>query len=68
VEFRSRLKLTGKKINGILSMPCDENSVSAFLVENSGKYTNREAETIYKLNQEASNNRKLEIQISSHKQ
>jgi len=68
VEFRTRLKLTGKKVQGILSMPCDENSLAEFLDENKGNYTKRESDTIYKLNLESSNNNKLEIQISSNTQ
>ncbi|MEP7136095.1 MAG: hypothetical protein ABI904_14285 [Chloroflexota bacterium] len=66
VEFRTRLKLTGKKVLGILSMPCDEETMTKFLNGNKGNYSKREAETILKLNLEASNNNKLEIQISSN--
>jgi hypothetical protein len=68
VNFRSCLKLTGKKVSGSLSMPCDENSVIQFLSKNKGSYSKREAETIYKLHQESGSNQKLEIQISSNKQ
>lgn len=68
VEFRTRLKLTGKKVKGILSMPCDEKVVIEFLDLNKGNYSKRETETIFKLNLEASNNNKLEIQISSNVQ
>ena len=49
-------------------MPCDEQSVTEFLSVNKGNYSKREAETIFKLNLEASNNNKLEIQISSNVQ
>lgn len=68
VNFRSRLKLTGKKVSGALFMPCDENLLVQFLSKNKGSYSKREAETIYKLNLESSNNQKLEIQISPNKQ
>lgn len=64
VNFRSRLKLTGKRVVGILSMPCDESLLVQFLDQNKGRYSKKEAETLRKLNQEASNNQKLEIQIS----
>jgi hypothetical protein len=66
VNFRSRLKLTGKKVSGSLSMPCDENSMIQFLSMNEGAFSKREAETMYKLQQESENNQKLEIQISSN--
>jgi hypothetical protein len=68
VNFRSRLKLTGKKVSGSLTMPCDENSLVQFLSKNRGVYSKREEETLRKLNQESSNNQKLEIQISLNKQ
>jgi hypothetical protein len=45
VNFRSRLKLTGKKVSGLLSMPCDENLMIQFLTENKGSYPKREEET-----------------------
>jgi len=66
VNFRSCLKLTGKKITGSLSMPCDENSMIQFLSKNKGSYSKREEETLHKLHQESVNNQKLEIQISSN--
>lgn len=66
VNFRSRLKLTGKKIKGMLSMPCDERVLAQFLEANKGNYSRQETETIRKLNLEALNNNKLEIQISSN--
>jgi hypothetical protein len=68
VNFRSRLKLTGKKVTGSLSMPCDEDSLVQFLSKNQGVYSRREEKTLRKLNQESSNNQKLEIQISLNKQ
>jgi len=68
MEFRTRLKLTGKRVTGTLIMPCDENALAEFLDINKGNYSKREAETIYKLNLESSNNQKLEIQISSNVQ
>ncbi len=64
VNFKSRLKLTGKKVKGILLMPCDENVLIDFLEMNKGNYTKREAETLYKLNLESTNNNRLEILIS----
>jgi hypothetical protein len=67
VNFRSCLKLTGKKVSGILSMPCDKSLIIQFLEKNKGNYSKREEETLHKLNQESSNNRKLEILVSSNK-
>jgi len=67
VKFTSRLKLTGKKVAGSLLMPCDEYLMIKFLNQNKDNYTNREKETLLLLNQEASNNQKLEIQISQNK-
>jgi len=67
VNFSSCLKLTGKKVSGILSMPCDESSMIQFLMENKGSYSKREEETLRKLNQESLNNKKLEILVSSNK-
>jgi hypothetical protein len=68
VDFRSRLKLTGEKVSGLISMPCNDDSLLEFLNQNKGKYSRREEDTLLRLNQETSNNRKLEIQISSNKQ
>ncbi len=64
VQFTSCLKLTGKKILGSLTMPCDETSVTQFLSKNYGRYTRKEEDFLRKLNQEASHNKKLLIQIS----
>lgn len=64
VNFESCLKLTGKKIVGSLTMPCDESSIIQFLNKNKGIYTKKEEETLRKLNQEASSNKKLIIQLS----
>lgn len=66
VQFTSCLKLTGKKISGYLTMPCHETTIANFLGKNNGHYTKKEEETLRKLNQEASYNKKLLIQISSN--
>lgn len=66
VQFTSRLKLTGRKISGSLTMPCEEDSMAQFLSKNHGHYTKKEKETMQKLNQEASNNKKLLVQISAN--
>lgn len=67
VEFRSRLKLTGNKVRGVLSMPCDDSVLDRFFEQNRGMCTAREIVITRKMNQEASNNPKLEILISSNK-
>ncbi len=64
VNFESCLKLTGKKVSGSLTMPCDDSSMKQFLNKNKGSYTKKEEETLRKLNQESSVNKKLTIQIS----
>jgi hypothetical protein len=66
VNFRSRLKLTGKEVKGMLSLPCDEHSLTQFLEANRGRCSRQESETIRKLNLETSNNQKLVIQITSN--
>jgi hypothetical protein len=66
VNFESCLKLTGKKVSGSLTMPCDESLIIQFLNNNKGRYTKKEEETLHKLNQEASSNKKLIVQISSN--
>lgn len=66
VEFRTRLKLTGKKVRGFLSMPCGDEILAEFLELNAGVVSKREIETLSKLNLEASNNKNLEIQVSSN--
>lgn len=66
VDFHSRLKLTGKKVQGSLLMPCNEVDLSRFFAENKGNYKNRDIEIIRKLNQEATNNHKLQILVSSN--
>ena len=66
VQFTASLKLTGNKIIGSLKMPCDAASITQFFVKNAGRYTKREEETVQKLNQEASHNKNLSIQISSN--
>jgi len=67
VNFESCLKLTGKKIEGSLTMPSDESSMIQFLNRNNGSYTKAEEEILSRLNQEASSNKKLIIQVSSNK-
>lgn len=66
VNFKSCLKLTGKKIVGSLTMPCDESLITNFLNENKNNYTKKEEQILTKLNQEASSNQKLVIEISSN--
>ncbi|MCQ3936727.1 MAG: hypothetical protein DPW18_06730 [Chloroflexi bacterium] len=66
VRFRSRLKLTGRKVRGALSMPCSEGELSSFFILNKNACTAREIAIIRKMNQEAAHNQKLEILISSN--
>jgi len=66
VNFRTRLKLTGRRVKHMLTMPCDDAALSEFFNTNTGNFSSREAETITKLNLEATHNNKLEIQISSN--
>jgi hypothetical protein len=66
VNFRTRLKLTGKKVKESLSLPCDDVSIRKFLNLNQGNYSSTEADVICKLNLEASNNKRLEILMTSN--
>jgi len=66
IGFKSRLKLTGKKVKGTLLMPCKENEVKEFLEMNAGNYSRRELDIIYKLNLESENNNRLEILIAQN--
>ncbi|RPJ77456.1 MAG: hypothetical protein EHM20_06205 [Alphaproteobacteria bacterium] len=64
VNFKSRLKLTGRKVKGTLLMPCDEVTLAEFLEINKGNCSKREADIIRKLNLESANNNRLEILVS----
>jgi hypothetical protein len=48
-------------------MPCDDDTLAKFISLNKGKCSLREQETLRKLNQESSNNQKLEIQVTANK-
>ena len=65
VNFKTRLKLTGRKVQGALLMPCHNDKLSEFLEMNKGNYSRRQADIIRLLNLEAANNR-LEILISTN--
>ncbi|GAB1471496.1 hypothetical protein MASR2M66_23740 [Chloroflexota bacterium] len=67
VRFRSRLKLTGKMVRGVLSMPCNESELDKFFSLNNDVCSARENVIIRMMYQEAVNNQKLEILISSNK-
>lgn len=56
VKFRSRLKLTGKKVKGMLSMPCSDEKLAGFIDLNQKYCTAREVEIIKRMNQESTNN------------
>ena len=66
VNFKTRLKLTGKRIQGTLLLPCDEKSYNQFLQTNQGYFSRKEVEILRRLNLEASSNNKLEILIASN--
>ncbi len=64
IDFTSRLKLTGKGVRGIISMPCENRDLARFIDENG--FPKRNAATIYKLNEECRYNSKLQIVITSN--
>jgi hypothetical protein len=63
VEFRVRLKLTGKLI-GKLMLPADENTIDAYAKQNQLKPSERAV--ILKLNEEVMANPKLEIELNQN--
>lgn len=61
--FKTRLKLTGKGINGLLNLPCTDNELSDFLAMNLGMFKKRQIDTIGKLRLEVEHNQKVEVEI-----
>ena len=66
MEYKTRLKLTGKKVNGKLEMPCEERTLNDFLEENKNNCSLTEENVIRKLNMETGYNARLYIQITSN--
>jgi hypothetical protein len=61
VEFSTRLKLTGHKVNGTIRFPCKEKDLEKFVLSNS--ITRSQFELLKKLNLEATQNNNLTIEI-----
>lgn len=67
VQFKTRLKLTGVNIQGSLKFPqASETEMKQFIQANEANLTSSAIELLSKLKQEAQNNRKLEIMITSN--
>jgi len=66
VPFITRLKLTGNGIESILKLPCSDDIFESFFKQNSRKITKRQKEILIRLNQEATHNHKLTIEISKN--
>ncbi|MDJ0601570.1 MAG: hypothetical protein QNJ37_22330, partial [Crocosphaera sp.] len=66
IEFKTRLKLTGKNIIGSLILPSDLNEIESFINVNANILNSQDIKTIKKLNSEAKNNDKISIEIKSN--
>jgi hypothetical protein len=64
VEFSTRLKLTGHKVNGSIRFPCNEEDLEKFVLSNS--VSRAQLELMRKLNREAMQNNKLTIEIGGN--
>lgn len=62
-SFKTRLKLTGQGIQGVLRLPCTDEALAAFVVANRGLLKARPLDSIAKLRLEVAHNQKLEIEI-----
>jgi hypothetical protein len=63
VEFSTRLKLTGRGIQGQLLLPCESETIDAFLLDNVKAFYPQDHTTIRRLNVESEQNTPLEIEI-----
>lgn len=63
LQFRTRLKLTGRGIEGSLRLPCADNVLADFIALNRTRLKARHLDMINKLHQEVSYNQKLEVEI-----
>lgn len=62
VEFAVRLKLTGKGLHDMLTMPCSSCELEQFLSKNT--FTRRQVEVIRRLQVECCHNPKIQVQIA----
>ena len=63
LTFRTRLKLTGLGVKGLLRLPCTNEALAGFLVENRSVFKARHLDSIAKLRLEVAHNQKLEVEI-----
>ncbi len=63
VEFSTRLKLTGRGVQGQLLLPTTVETIETFLADNSKVFHPQDYTTIQQLNTEAEQNAPLEIEI-----
>ena len=66
ISFSTRLKLTGRGVNGSIRFPCLARPLRDFIGANASNLTPRQQKTLHKLNMEATENRNLEIEITSN--
>lgn len=66
VDFVSKLKLTGKNIQGTLCLPSQESDIDLFIRNNYSSLSSKNRKIIKRLNLEAINNNNLKIEISSN--
>jgi hypothetical protein len=63
VEFSTRLKLTGRGVQGQLILPTTDEAIETFLADNDNAFYPQDHTTIQRLNLEAEQNVPLEIEI-----
>jgi len=66
VDFSTRLKLTGYKVEGTIQFPCTEKEFNDFTQANKSRYTKGQLEILKSLKLEAAQNRNLTIEIGSN--
>jgi hypothetical protein len=66
ISFLCRLKLTGAKVRQKVRLPCPKTEFEKFTEANKDVLTKSRLELIYKLQLEAENNKRLQIEIASN--
>ncbi len=66
VKFLAKLKLTGNDILGKLILPCDDQEINFFMINNESLFNSQEKQIIKLLSEEPKNNQKLIIEIASN--
>ncbi len=63
VQFKTRLKLTGRDIRGSIRLPCSDRPLKNFMDANAPGIRKRQQAVLEKLNWEARNNKNLEVEV-----